>query len=190
MSAGRFTALSVCKRGGFGFEIDEGPDWAAANALHIRLLDAVDCRPPERPGAQRLLRMLTDLPILSLPDLRVSSDAGVIAEMPSGTLVLEWARGHGWIDRRVIPEKVRPLVEGERAIKTAGADWSAAARVIRSVDPQGGGESPWVRAIEAARAWWLDRLPRAAFAHCADLRRLQPLPLAQLQQCPVDLYPS
>jgi hypothetical protein len=170
-----FPAIDVKVVSPYDCHIDRGPGWRSANSRHERLLHAMESAHPIPEGAEILLRSLTDLPILSLQDLKAATSTDAICCSIGGTWFLQWSRGSDWIDRRALGGRLAQIAAARSSTRLKSADWMAASAFLRRFASDGVAKI-WPEAIQAAQAWWLDRLPRILFAHCADIRRLQPLP--------------
>ena len=159
-----------------GVSIDRGATWEVACQRHERLLANLDASPPKRLGSEILLRFLTDVPILTLSDLKSAASADASLYMRDGRRQIEWPRGNGWIDRRHLGGSVVDLIARNGGVSMQPADWSDAVVFLRQVGEDVTSRQLWPRVMADARAWWLDRLPTLLFAHVTGVQRMQPLP--------------
>lgn len=167
----------VTQRGLQGVLIEKGPGWRAACDRHDRLLDALDRTPPKEPGAEVIVRLIADAPILSVEDLAAATSSRALLYECAGKKQLEWQRGDdGWRDRRWLGTALAHVIERNGGVQVQLSDWSAAVRFLRRPGSDDLGSKPWPKVIADAQAWWLDRLPRLLFGHVANVQRLQPLP--------------
>jgi hypothetical protein len=171
-------SVVIAAHGLSGVSIDRGATWEVACQRHERLLAKLDASPPKRLGSEILLRMLADVPILTLSDLQAAASVHAALYMCGGQRQIEWPRGEGWIDRRQLGGNVVDLINRNGGVSMQPADWSGAVAFLRQDGEDVTSRQVWQRVIADARAWWLDRLPTFLFAHVADVQRMQPLPRA------------
>lgn len=144
------------------------------------VLTLVDTGSIANPAISIALRLVTDLALLHLSDLRAAASDAAQVYRDGHICMLEWPRHGRLIDRRILSAPLIDAIASHRGPALNALEWSEAVRVLRSIYGSADSRSVWSQFIFDARAWWLDHLPPVMMGHVTREAVFQPLPRSAL----------
>lgn len=121
------------------------------------------------------LRLVADVAVLHMSDIRAAASIDAQAYRDAGDFFLEWPRGHGYIDRRVLSPRLVDAIEAHGGPALKSTEWGDVVQALRRTYPDGTGHGVWQQFIADACAWWGDHLPPALLSHATRSEMFQPL---------------
>jgi hypothetical protein len=150
--------------------------FAVPSALRFeRLLKCVDKGEFSGSAISIGLRLVTDVAVLHMSDLRAAASSDAQAYRDADDFFLEWPRGHDYIDRRLLSPRLVDAIEAHGGPALKSTEWSEIVRVLRGSYPDGTGQAVWQQFLADACAWWGDHLPPVLINHATRSEMFQPL---------------
>lgn len=145
-----------------------------------QVLTKVDGDELQHPAVDIALRLVTDTAVLHLADLRAAAGGSAQVYRDGNELMLEWPRGGGFIDRRILSAGLADAIALHRGVALKDSEWSAAVRLLRTAYGLADAHLLWNQFILDGRQWWLDHLPPVLMGHVTREAVFQPLPRSAL----------
>jgi hypothetical protein len=144
------------------------------------VLTLVDVGCMSNPAILIALRLVTDVAVLHLSDLRAAASDAARAYRDGDACMLEWPRHGRLMDRRLLSGPLSDAIAEHKGPALRSSEWSATIQVLRRVYGSLDSRSVWSQFILDARAWWLDHLPPVVMGHVTREAVFQPLPRSAL----------
>jgi hypothetical protein len=145
-----------------------------------QIVTKVDGDELQHPAVDIALRLVTDAAVLHLADVRAAAGGSAQVYRAGEELMLEWPRGGGYIDRRILSTGLADAIALHGGVALRESEWSAVVQVLRTVYGLADAHQVWNQFILDGREWWLDHLPPVLMGHVTREAVFQPLPRSAL----------
>ncbi len=144
------------------------------------ILTLLDSGSISDPAILIALRLVTDVAVLHLADLRAAASTAARAYRDDDRCMLEWPRDGELIDRRLLSGPLSDAIAKHKGPALKASGWSATVQALRGLYGPLDARSVWGQFISDARVWWLDHLPPVLVGHVTREAVFQPLPRSAL----------